>query len=217
MSTMEELVQAVVAGNEAEVKKFTQAAIDEGIKPLSIINDGLIEGMNIVGPRFRDGEMFVPEVLMCARAMGEGVNMVKSLLVDGELVSKGKIILGTVKGDLHDIGKNLVGMMLESNGYDVFDLGVDIPPEEFIESAKEKGADIIGLSAMLTTTMPAMKETIDSFAEAGMRNDVKIIIGGAPITQSYADEIGADGFASDGASAADLIGTLLKSTLKMAE
>jgi len=209
MSSFEALSEAVIAGQVTEVKNLTQQAINEGVNPLSIINDGLIAGMNVVGQRFKVGDMFVPEVLMCARAMSAGVEMVKPLLLDGDVASKGTVVLGTVKGDLHDIGKNLVGMMLESAGYKVIDMGVDTAPEEFIAAIKENNAQILGLSALLTTTMLAMKETIEALREQGIRNDVRVIIGGAPISQTFADEIGADGFAPDAASATELVGKLL--------
>ncbi|MDA8226509.1 MAG: corrinoid protein [Desulfitobacterium hafniense] len=209
MNNFEELSKAVIAGQEQKVKELTQLAINEGLDPLSIINDGLIQGMNVVGQRFKIGDMFVPEVLMCARAMSAGVELVKPLLLDGEIASKGTIVIGTVKGDLHDIGKNLVGMMLESSGYKVIDLGVDTTPAEFIAAIKENNAQILGLSALLTTTMLAMKETIEVLKEEGIRNDVKVLVGGAPISQTFADEIGADGFAPDAASATELVGKLL--------
>ncbi|MEM5818986.1 MAG: corrinoid protein, partial [Desulfitobacterium hafniense] len=177
--------------------------------PLAIINDGLIAGMNVVGKHFKEGDMFVPEVLMSARAMGSGVELIKPHLSDGEVPNKGTIILGTVKGDLHDIGKNLVGMMLESSGYKVIDVGVDTAPEEFIAAIKEHEAQVLGLSALLTTTMLSMKETIEALKADGLRDNVKVVVGGAPISQSFSDEIGADGFAPDAASAAELVGKLL--------
>lgn len=209
MSHFEELAKAVINGQEAKVKELTQAAINEGVAPLSIINDGLIAGMNVVGQRFKVGDMFVPEVLMSARAMSAGVELVKPLLLDGEMTNKGTVVIGTVKGDLHDIGKNLVGMMLESSGYKVIDMGVDTSPEEFVAAIKENNAQVLGLSALLTTTMLSMKETIEVLKEEGIRDNVRVLIGGAPITQSFADEIGADGFAPDAASATELVGKLL--------
>lgn len=209
MSNFEELSKAVIAGQEQKVKELTLLAINEGVDPLSIINDGLIQGMNVVGQRFKVGDMFVPEVLMSARAMSAGVEMVKPLLLDGQMTSKGTVVIGTVKGDLHDIGKNLVGMMLESSGYQVIDMGVDTAPEEFIAAVKENKAQVLGLSALLTTTMLSMKDTIEALKEAGIRNDVKVLIGGAPISQTFADEIGADGFAPDAASATELVGRLI--------
>lgn len=209
MSFLEALSQAVIEGQEQQVKELTQKALAEGLKPLEIINEGLIKGMNVVGQRFKVGDMFVPEVLMSARAMTAGMDMVKPLLVDGEMTNKGTVVIGTVKGDLHDIGKNLVGMMLESAGYKVVDLGTDTAPEAFVQAAQENNAQVLGLSALLTTTMLAMKQTIEALQVAGLRDKVKVMVGGAPITQEFADEIGADGYAPDAASAVELVNQLL--------
>lgn len=209
MSFLEALSQAVIEGQEQQVKELTQKALAEGLKPLEIINEGLIKGMNVVGQRFKVGDMFVPEVLMSARAMSAGMDMVKPLLVDGEMTNKGTVVIGTVKGDLHDIGKNLVGMMLESAGYKVVDLGTDTAPEAFVQAAQENNAQVLGLSALLTTTMLAMKQTIEALQVAGLRDKVKVMVGGAPITQEFADEIGADGYAPDAASAVELVNQLL--------
>lgn len=202
MATLTDLCQSIVTGNVAQAKELTQALVDAGTAPLEIINDGLIAGMNIVGPRFKNGEMFVPEVLMSAKAMAVGMEIVKPLLSDTDMPSRGTIVLGTVKGDLHDIGKNLVGMMLEGSGFKVVDLGIDIAPEKFVEAIKEHNPQIVAMSALLTTTMPAMKDTIDLIKEKGLK--VKCIVGGAPVSQGFADEIGADGYAPDAASAAEL-------------
>lgn len=209
MATLESVSQCVVTGNLGEVQGQVQSLIDAGVAPLDIINDGLINGMNIVGPKFKAGEMFVPEVLMSAKAMAAGVELVKPLIASEDMPSLGKVVIGTVKGDLHDIGKNLVGMMLESTGFTVINLGIDIPPEKFLEAAKENNADIVAMSALLTTTMLAMKETIDLFVEAGMRDKVKMIVGGAPVSQEFSDEIGADGCSPDAAAACDLCKELL--------
>jgi len=208
MATLESVSNCVVTGNIGAVTGEVQALIDAGVEPTSIINDGLIAGMNIVGPKFKAGEMFVPEVLMAAKAMGAGVELIKPLLSADDMPSLGKVILGTVKGDLHDIGKNLVGMMLESTGFEVVNVGIDVAPEKFLEAAKESGATIVAMSALLTTTMLAMKETVDLFKENGL-NDVKLIVGGAPVSKEFADEIGADGFAPDAATACDLCKELL--------
>jgi 5-methyltetrahydrofolate--homocysteine methyltransferase len=175
-----------------------------------IINDGLIAGMGVVGERFKNNEYYVPEVLIAARAMQSAMERVKPLLTEGEMEAKGTVAIGTVKGDLHDIGKNLVAMMYEGGGYDVIDLEVDVSPEQFVEAASEGGANVIALSALLTTTMPSMQDTVDALVEAGIRDQVKVVIGGAPVTQSYADEIGADGYAPDAASAVDTTTELLK-------
>lgn len=209
MSFLEALSQAVIEGQEQQVKELTQKALAEGLKPLEIINEGLIKGMNVVGQRFKVGDMFVPEVLMSARAMTAGMDVVKPLLVDGEMTNKGTVVIGTVKGDLHDIGKNLVGMMLEGAGYKVVDLGTDTAPEAFVQAVQENNAQVLGLSALLTTTMLAMKQTIEALQVAGLRDKVKVMVGGAPITQEFADEIGADGYAPDAASAVELVNQLL--------
>lgn len=208
MATLESVSNCVVTGNIGAITGEVQALIDAGVEPASIINDGLIAGMNIVGPKFKAGEMFVPEVLMAAKAMGAGVDLVKPLLAAGDMPDMGKVVLGTVKGDLHDIGKNLVGMMLESTGYEVVNVGIDVAPEKFLEAAKESGAKVVAMSALLTTTMLAMKETVDLFKENGL-TEVKLIVGGAPVSKEFADEIGADGFAPDAATACDLVKDLL--------
>ncbi|MGI5873981.1 MAG: corrinoid protein [Bacillota bacterium] len=207
MATLESVSNCVVTGNIGAVTGEVQALIDGGTEPSAIINDGLIAGMNIVGPKFKAGEMFVPEVLMAAKAMAAGVDLVKPLLSGDDMPSLGKVVLGTVKGDLHDIGKNLVGMMLESTGFEVVNVGIDVAPEKFLEAAKESGAKIVAMSALLTTTMLAMKETVDLFKENGM--DTKLIVGGAPVSKEFADEIGAAGFAPDAATACDLCKELL--------
>ncbi len=209
MATLESVSQCVINGNLGEVKGQVQSLIDGGSDPLSIITDGLIAGMNVVGAKFKAGDMFVPEVLMSAKAMATGVELVKPLIAAEDMPSLGKVVIGTVKGDLHDIGKNLVGMMLESSGFTVINVGIDVPPEDFIKAAKENGAQIVAMSALLTTTMLAMKETIDLLVEEGFRENVKVIIGGAPVSQEFADEIKADGFAPDAASACDLCKQLL--------
>ena len=204
MSNFEELSNAVISGDEAKVKDLTKRLIDQNADPLAIINQGLIAGMTIVGTRFKAGDMFVPEVLMAARSMHGGMDMVKPLMADGDVPTKGKIIIGTVKGDLHDIGKNLVAMMMESAGYQVINLGVDVTPEKFLEAVKEHSPDFVAMSALLTTTMLSMKDTIEVLKEEGLKDNVKCIIGGAPVSQEFADEIGADGFAPDAASATEL-------------
>ncbi|HHW28029.1 MAG TPA: cobalamin-binding protein [Syntrophomonadaceae bacterium] len=204
-----ELCAEVVNGNESKVIELTKSLLEAGYDPLEIMNKGLIAGMDIVGPRFKNGEMFVPEVLLSARALHSGINIVKEALVGTDIPCIGKIVLGTVKSDLHDIGKNLVGMMMESAGFKVIDLGVDVPEETFIEAVKEHKPDILALSALLTTTMPNMKSVIDALKENGLRDKVKVIIGGAPVSQNFADEIGADGYAPEAASAAALCKQLI--------
>lgn len=204
MADLESLNQMVIAGNQQKAKELTQIMIDEGFDPVRIINEGLIPGMGVVGARFKSGEMFVPEVMMSAKAMSGAIQLVKPLIADKDMPSAGKVIVGTVKGDLHDIGKNLVIMMLESNGFEVIDLGVDVKPEAFVKAAKEHKAQVIGMSALLTTTMLNMKETLNLLEKEGLRQSVKVVIGGAPVSKTFADQIGADGYAADAAAAADL-------------
>lgn len=209
MSNLKNLSNAVIEGNINQVVEFSKACVDAGIEPLEIINNGLIGGMNVVGKRFKAGDMFVPEVLMAAKTMAAGVEVVKPLLDENQSTTKGKVLIGTVKGDLHDIGKNLVSMLMESSGYEVVNIGVDISPEDFAEAVKEHKPQVVGLSALLTTTMLAMKDTIDALEEEGIRDSVKVILGGAPVTAEFAKEIGADGFAPDAGSATELVEKLL--------
>lgn len=194
------LYDAVVNGEVEGVVEGVPAALAESIPAEKILNEALIPAMAEVGRLFEAQEYYVPEMLISAKAMQSGVNILRPLLVAAGLKPIGKVVLGTVKGDLHDIGKNLVQMMLEGAGYQVIDLGVDVPPDKFIQAARE-GAQLIGMSAMLTTTMPNMKVTIEALKEAGVRNHVKIMIGGAPLTAAYAEQIGADGYASDASAA----------------
>lgn len=209
MANLEVIKNSVIEGNVAAAADETKSCLESGMDPMEIINQGLVAGMNVVGPRFKAGEMFVPEVLMSAKAMHAGMNLVKEKMVDFEMPSSGKVIIGTVKGDLHDIGKNLVAIMLESSGFTVVNLGVDIPPEKFAEAVKEHEPQVVGLSALLTTTMLEMKETIDYLKEEGLRDKVKVVIGGAPVTDDFSAEIGADGYAPDGGSAVELVQRLL--------
>ncbi len=197
---LNEIYRNVIDGEADEVQKGVQSALDEGIEAEVILNKGLIAAMDEVGQRFENGDLFVPEMLIAARAMQAGLSIIKPRLEKQDIKTSGKIAIGTVKGDLHDIGKNLVAMMLEGAGFDVVDLGVDVGPEVFVKAANN-GAQLIGMSALLTTTMENMKSTIDALAEAGLREKVKVIIGGAPVTQEYADKIGSDGFAPDASSA----------------
>jgi len=209
MASFETLNNSVIAGNVSQVAEGTRAALAAGRDPIDIINKGLIGGMNVVGQRFKAGDMYVPEVLMAAKAMAAGVEIVKPLIAEGDLPTAGKVVVGTVKGDLHDIGKNLVCMMMESSGFQVINIGVDVSPEKFAEAVREHKPQVVGMSALLTTTMLAMKDTIEVLKEEGLRDSVKIIIGGAPVTADFANEIGADGFAPDAASATELAEKLL--------
>jgi len=203
MADFQAMADALIKGQAPTVKELVQAAVDEGVTPGDILTNGMIAGMSVVGERFKKNEIYVPEVLIAARAMHAGMDVIKPLLTESGVQPKGVFAIGTVKGDLHDIGKNLVMMMMEGAGFRVIDLGVDVNPEKFVEAAKE--AKIIGMSALLTTTMPAMKTTIDAIKAAGIRETVKIVVGGAPLTQAYADQIGADGYAPDAASAVDTV------------
>lgn len=206
---LEQLSEALIKGQAPVVKDLTQKAIDSGLKAEEILNDGLVAGMGVIGERFKRNEVYIPEVLIAARAMNAGMALVKPLLKQDGVKARGVVCCATVKGDLHDIGKNLVCMMLEGAGYEVVDLGVNCEAEKFVKAVQEHKADAIGMSALLTTTMTNMKATIDAFKEAGLRDRVKIMVGGAPLTQNFADEIGADGYAPDAASAVDLLKKLL--------
>jgi 5-methyltetrahydrofolate--homocysteine methyltransferase len=198
-----ELSQYVINGDAASAEQWTRKALKGGVEPIDIINRGLMPGMSVVGERFKNGEYYLPEVIIAARAMKASVNLVRPLLAESETPSAGKVVIATVQGDLHDIGKNLVAMMLEGAGFQVEDLGADVPPEKFVEAVKASGADLLGLSALLTTTMPMMRSTIQALKESGVRDQVKVMVGGAPVTREFAREIGADGYAPDAASAVD--------------
>lgn len=207
MSTLQEMAEAVISGNAKKVKEYAERALAEGAAPQAIINEGLIAGMNVVGVKFKNNEVYVPEVLIAARAMHAGMDVVKPLLSEAEVQDKGTVLIGTVKGDLHDIGKNLVRMMLEGAGYKVIDLGVDVAAEKFAQAVEEHKPQIVGLSALLTTTMINMKSTIALLKAY----PVKVMIGGAPVTQKFADEIGADAYAPDAATAVEKANQLLAS------
>lgn len=197
----EQLSTCVLEGDAEKAEALTKKALEDGLSANEILNKGLVVGMAEVSARFKRGDMFVPEVLMSAEAMHAGQEILRPLLAESGADRVGTILLGTVKGDLHDIGKNLVCSMLEGAGFDIIDLGVDVSPEKFVDSVQNQGAQVICLSALLTTTMPNMKGTIDALKAAGVRDQVKVIIGGAPITQQYADEIGADGYGDNANSA----------------
>jgi len=204
---LKEVYEGVISGKQQVVADGVQAALDEGMAPATILYDALIPAMTEVGERFERNEFFVPEMLIAARAMQAGMVLIKPLLVDSGVEPVGTVALGTVKGDLHDIGKNLVSMMMEGAGFDVVDLGVDVDSEAFVKAASDKGADVIALSALLTTTMPSMETTVKAVKEAGM--SVKTIIGGAPVTQAFADQIGADGYSADAPGAVKLVKQLV--------
>ena len=206
---LKKLFDAVLDGDLEGVKINVQASLDAKLDPILILNDGMIAAMREVGVRFEVGEYYVPEMLIAARAMQGGMVVLKPYLQQTDRRSSGKVVIGTVKGDLHDIGKNLVGLMLEGAGFEVKDLGVDVSIEEFIRVAKEEKPDIVAMSALLTTTMQMMKQTIDAFVAAGLRDRVKFIVGGAPVTESYASQIGADGFSPDASRAVNVALTLI--------
>lgn len=204
MSILEEISENIINGKANEVRTLVQKAVDDGGDVGKILNEGLLAGMSVVGDRFKRNEFYVPEVLIAARAMKAGTEILKPLLAESGVKPTGTVVLGTVKGDLHDIGKNLVGMMMEGAGFQVVDLGTDVEAQKFVDACREQNATIIAASALLTTTMTAMKDIVDALNASDIRDKVKILIGGAPLTQAFCDEIGADGYAPDAASASDL-------------
>ncbi|OGO17594.1 MAG: methyltransferase [Chloroflexi bacterium RBG_16_48_8] len=206
---IQELFDAILSGNAKLAMDKVQAALDLDQDPSQILNQGMIAAMAEVGEHFEKGEYFVPEMLIAARAMQQGLSILKPHLQQSDLVSEGRVVIGTVKGDLHDIGKNLVAMMLEGAGFEMIDLGTDVSAEKFLAAAQESSANVVAMSALLTTTMPNMKTVIEALKKAGLRNQVKVIIGGAPVTESYAQEIGADGYAADASRAVKMTKTLL--------
>jgi len=207
MVNLQELANNVISGKAKETKALVAQALEEGLPVADILNKGLIAGMNVVGVKFKANEFYVPEVLIAARAMKWGMEVLEPRLKEAGVEPIASIAIGTVKGDLHDIGKNLVGMMLQGAGFKVVDLGIDVAPEKFIDAVKTQGCKLVGLSALLTTTMPQMKNVIAAIKEAG--GEAKVMIGGAPVTQNYADEIGASGYAPDAASAVDVAKELI--------
>lgn len=204
MEDLSPLHDAVLSGDAKKAKEFTQTALGAGADPLKLVQQAMMPAMDEVGRRFECNEYFVPELLLSARAMKAALELIRPLLVASGAESSGRVVIGTVKGDLHDIGKNLVAAMLEGGGFEVFDLGVNVTPEQFVASIKEKRAQIVAMSALLTTTMPAMKATIDAMKAAGVRDQVKVLVGGAPITRGYADEVRADGYSESAAGAVAL-------------
>lgn len=205
---LKDLYENVINGEAAAARESVEKALEAGIPPAEILNKGLIAAMAEVGRLFEEGEFYVPEMLIAARAMQAGMEVLKPSLVEADVKASGKVVIGTVKGDLHDIGKNLVSLMLEGAGFEICDLGIDVSPEKFVETVRQEKPDFLALSALLTTTMPNMKATIDSLKDAGLRSDVKVIIGGAPVTESYAAQIGADGYAPDASRAVSLARSL---------
>ncbi|MFA5872373.1 MAG: corrinoid protein [Anaerolineales bacterium] len=201
--------QAILDGDKAATEGAIHAELEAGTGPAQLLNEAMIPAMAEVGRLFELGEYFVPEMLISARAMQCGLAVLRPLLREGEVKSSGRVVIGTVKGDMHDIGKNLVAIMLEGSGFEIHDLGTDVSPEKFVQATQEKKPDLIALSALLTTTMTSMKATIDALQAAGLRNQVKVIVGGAPVTQAFAESIGADGFATDASSATRIAHQLL--------
>jgi 5-methyltetrahydrofolate--homocysteine methyltransferase len=207
MADLKELADAVIKGDQSTALEITKSALASGTSPKAVLDEGLIAGMDVVGDRFKKNEIYIPEVLIAARAMKMAMEILEPELTKAGVEPLGKLIIGTVQGDLHDIGKNLVAMMLKGAGFEVIDLGVDISPEKFVDQAKATGVQLVGMSALLTTTMPAMEKTITSLQQEGIQ--AKVMIGGAPITQGYADKIGASGYAADAASAVDVAKSLI--------
>jgi len=200
---LDKIKDAILNGDIASIPQLVKEAISEGITPEEVLNKALIAGMSVVGEKFKANDIFVPEVLIAAKAMHAGLDVLEPLLIESGIEPKGKLLIGTVKGDLHDIGKNLVAMMFKGAGFSVVDLGIDIPAEVFVKKVEEEKPSVLAMSSLLTTSMPSMKETIKALKQAGLYSDVKIIIGGAPVTQEYAEEIGAHGYAGDASSAVD--------------
>jgi 5-methyltetrahydrofolate--homocysteine methyltransferase len=210
MIILRDLNESILQGNDGRVIEIVEEAVKNKVPVKEILNEGLIGAMNIVGTKFKNCELYVPEVLKAARAMKSGIEVIRPLLEKAGVETLGKVVIGTVKGDLHDIGKNLVAMMVEGSGFEIVNLGVDVSPEKFVDAAKAKGVKICMMSALLTTTMPAMKDTIEALKEAGLGGKVKTMIGGAPVTKKFADEIGANGFGSNAAEAVDVAKRLIR-------
>ncbi len=209
MTIFEKIADEVQKGNSESVEALVNEALSQEISADMIMYAGLVEGMNIVSEKFKNNECFIPEVLVSAKAMTVGLGILKPLLAEKNVKPLGRAVIGTIQGDLHDIGKNIAGMLLQGAGFEIIDLGADVHVDRFVESAKTENADLVGMSALLTTTMVNMKTVIDGLKEAGIRESVKVIIGGAPVTQAYADQIGADGYAADAATGVDVAKKLL--------
>ena len=205
MDVVQQISESLQRGEDKKVAELTRQALDAGLTAGQILNDGLLAGMDVVSARFGANEIFLPEVLLSARAMNAGMDLIKPLLIAGEVRSLGKVVIGTMRGDLHDIGKNLVGVMLKGAGFEVIDLGANVAPERFVETAEAEGAQVVGLSALLTTTMTGMKDVVSLVKDKGLDGRVKVIVGGAPLSQAFADEIGADGYGYDASNAVTLV------------
>ncbi len=210
MTILEQIARMLQDGQDDEVGRLTREAVGQGLAAKQILDEGLIAGMNVIGKRFRTHEIFLPDVLLAARAMYAGLDVLKPLLLEEEVPMIGKAVIGTVQGDLHDIGKNLVGIMLEGAGFEIIDLGNDVSPESFVDAAVENEAAVIGMSALLTTTMPVMKKVVDLLAARGLNGKIRTVVGGAPVSAAYAREIGADAYAYDGVNAVERFKELLQ-------
>ena len=205
MEILQQISESLQRGDHEQVAEFTQQAIDADLSATQILNEGLMTGMNVVGQRFGAHEIFLPELLIAARAMNAGIDLLKPLFLGGEMPTKGKVVIGTVKGDLHDIGKNLVGIMLKGAGFEVIDVGNDIAADVFVDAAEAEGATVVGLSALLTTTMTGMKDVVDLVKARGLQDKVKVIVGGAPLSKEFAEEIGADAYGYDASNAVEIV------------
>lgn len=209
MSDFNKLAEAVLQGDIAGVKTITQELINAGAEPLKIVNEGLLGGMELVAPKFKAGEMFIPEVMLSAKSLGEGLTLLKPLLTEDQASARATFLMGTVKGDLHDIGKNLVVMLVESGGFNVIDLGIDVPAEKFVEAIKEHKPAVVGMCALLTTTMTEMQVAIEAIKAAGLRDKVKILVGGAPLYPEFAEKIGADGYCPDAIACKEMVADIV--------
>jgi len=209
MEILQQIGEALQKGDHGKVAELTQGAIDAGLDATEILNDGLLPGMEVVGKKFGAHEIFLPELLIAARAMNAGIDLLKPLFLQGEMPTQGKVVIGTVKGDLHDIGKNLVGIMLKGAGYEVVDVGCDVAANVFVDTAEAEGASVVGLSALLTTTMIGMKDVVELVKERGLQDKIKVIVGGAPLSQAFADEIGADAYGYDAGNAVEIVKGLM--------
>ena len=205
MEILEKISESLQRGDHEQVAEFTRQAIDSEISATQILNEGLMTGMNVVGQRFGAHEIFLPELLISARAMNAGIDLLKPLFLGGEMPTRGKVVIGTVKGDLHDIGKNLVGIMLKGAGFEVIDVGCDVTADVFVDAAEKEGASVVGLSALLTTTMTGMKDVVELVKARGLQENVKVIVGGAPLSKAFADEIGADAYGYDASNAVEIV------------
>ena len=209
MDVLQTISEELQKGNYEQLPEFVRQALDGGVPPSRILKDGLVAGMSVVGEQFQNDEIFLPDVLISAKAMQAAMTVLRPKLMEAGVKLAGRIVMGTVRGDIHDIGKNLVAMLLEGAGYQVIDLGIDVPPEKFVEAVKSSKADIVGLSALLTITMPGMKAVVESLQESGLRKTVKVVVGGAPVTEQFAREIGADGYAPDAHTAVERVRELI--------